>query len=802
MFDFRDVLDSDGLIARRRRGYERREAQLAMAAEVDAAIRGKHCLAVEAGTGVGKSFAYLVPAILYCVDDQVCLYSQDPSRNESFSGGDRSSSADPLAQTSNVSSESDAARSSFSPGPRLPNGAPVETEAYSVEPEPVERVANGIFDTDDLAPAQLRRVVISTHTISLQEQLFEKDIPFLNSILPFEFTAALAKGRANYVCLRRFSHASKNPQYVGGSLLEDDDKREFQRLAEWVQKTEDGSKSELGVAPPSEIWNEICCEQGNCLGRRCPWRDKCFYFRARRRLENAQLIVVNHALLFSDLAVRRENGSILPNYDVLIFDEAHTMEQVAADHLGVELTQYSIDYMLSRLYNDRTTKGLLSEEANAFAIGVTREHFVDTEKVVDDCRLRAEEFFESLSDWLDKRPGSNGRVHDKNIVPNNLVEGLSILSRKLREAAEMLEDPGRRTEYNSAKDRVDATIDALKDWLEQKSEGFVYWIERFGGERRVRIAICSAPIDVAPILRAQLFNTIPTVVAASATLTTSRRNARTKRVKIGKKIGPDRNGESNGEPLDEESLETKKAFAFFRDRVGLNGAPARALGSPFDYREQMTLVLAKGLEVGEWDASRLGLADDERKKLNEERLFSALRDYIEETDGGAFVLFTNNAVMKRATEALSSWMALKNYPFFSQAEGVPRKRMVRLFKESMNSVLFGVDSFWQGVDVPGAALRNVIIVKFPFLAPDQPLTQARTELIEANGGDGFRDYLLPNAILKFKQGVGRLIRTRDDVGQVVVLDERIHTKSYGRDFLNALPDCKLRVDTFAPPTRY
>ena len=774
MFNYRDVLDSDGLIARGRPNYERRAAQLAMAAEVDAAIRDRRCLAVEAGTGVGKSFAYLVPAILYAVEDQVRAFSADRGRvNPSFD-----ELVERFSHKSDASADGTAAES-FVDGSSLRSGS-------------------SSSDSVDETPIELRRVVVSTHTISLQEQLFDKDLPFLNAILPFEFTAALAKGRSNYVCRRRYAQAKKSA--ANGSLFETEAQAEFARLDEQLREKTDCSKSDLSPTPSYDVWNEICCEQGNCLGRKCDCYDSCFYYRARRRLERAQIIVVNHALLFSDLAIRQGGYGILPNYDVLIFDEAHTMEQVAAEHMGTELTHMAVDRLLMRLYNDRTNKGLLVEEISKIAVPGVRQAFIDAKKTVDDCRDRAGVFFEELADWLDDRPGSSGRVMETYIVRNGIGEGLKLLSVQLRRVSEFIEDPGRRQEYTSTRAKVDAFIVAIDDWLEQNGEGFVYWLERTTARGKARITMCSAPVDVAPILREKLFDAIPTVVAASATLTTTSR-------RVKKSTGLRKQSDENVEPEgicvdataaepDSESDETKKAFEFFRSRVGMTGSRARALGSPFDYRRQMTLVLAKGLELSELDERVRTLRSSERNDYNERRLFAALQEYVEETQGGAFVLFTNASQMKRATETFSSWLAKKNYPFFSQTDGTPRRRMVQMFKENSNSVLFGVDSFWQGVDVPGAALRNVIIVKLPFLSPGQPLVEARQELIQERGGNPFKDYLLPTAILKFKQGVGRLIRTKDDAGQVVVLDERVHTKSYGRSFLGALPDCKLRVDLF------
>ncbi len=809
LFNFRDVLDDGGLIARRRGDYERRVEQLEMAAEVDAALRERRHLTVEAGTGVGKSFAYLVPAILFAVEDQVRDYRPNeafpwgPDEAPSGAGASENSSDSPK-KTGVAPSESAASRT-------LSERIEAAKAAASEILRPQETLRNGGDDGETPRPksafgvledgaestAETRRVVVSTHTIGLQEQLFEKDAPFLTSILPFEFSVALVKGRSNYLCRRRFASAAKSA--AGGTLFETDEQKEFERLKKWLETTVDGSLSDLSPTPNPEVWNEICCEQGNCLGRKCPFFERCFYAKARRRLDSAKILIVNHALLFSDLAIRNIGGSILPRYDAVIFDEAHTMEQVAAEHLGVELSQYQIDYLLNRLYNDRTNRGLLVEETARVPFGADKETFERAARWVDDCRFRAEEFFASLADWLAARPGSSGRVFERKIVKNGLSEGLARLRDALRNASDSLEDPARRQEYVAARTRVEAFLSALDDWLEQRAENFVYWLEKSRSRGRLKIVMKAAPVDVAPILRKTLFNVVPTVVAASATLTTATPKSRKKSGKSGASGASEANGAPpGGADFDAASAEeTRRAFAFFRSRVGLSDARARALGSPFDYRRQMTLVLARGLELDDEAARRRGIVDGDRAAVDERRFYAALREYIAETDGGAFVLFTNNERMRRATDALFPWFAENEYPFFSQSEGLPRQKMVRAFKETKRSVLFGVDSFWQGVDVPGAALRNVIIVKFPFLAPEQPLVEARLEAIEARGGSSFRDYLLPTAILKFKQGVGRLIRTKSDVGQVVVLDPRVHTKSYGREFLRALPDCKIRIDDFS-----
>ncbi|MDO5580263.1 MAG: helicase C-terminal domain-containing protein [Planctomycetia bacterium] len=704
IIDFNDVLGPNGLIARRLSHYEIRSEQLAMSAAVAKAIRDKTHLAVEAGTGVGKSFAYLVPAILHVLEDQIAMDNPPPPEEKS--------------------EERRELEESFL------NGDPL-----LFEPEGDDR--------------KLRKVVISTHTISLQEQLIQKDIPFLQSILPYEFTAVLVKGRSNYLCLRRLDQAIRKMV----NLFSDDQSNQLERLKNWSKKTLDGSRSELSPKPPGEIWSEVACEQGNCLGKQCRFFDQCFYNKARRQIANAQVIIANHALLFSDIALRSGSGrGILPQYDLLVVDEAHTMEQVAADHLGISLTQGQIDYLMNRLYNTRQSKGLLWEDG---------EHYTQGRDQVDECRSRSESLFNSLLFWLENRPGGNGRVYEADIVVNGLSEALVRLADILRLIIEKTKEPPLKAELNAARAKTTEIADTLKLWFSHQDPDMVYWLEESVSRGQRRVSMEAAPIDIGPLLRENLFGKIASVVMTSATLAAGNGKKRT--------ITP---------------AETEKAFTFFRSRIGLTTVPSLQVGSPFDYKKQMKLVLLKGIP------------EPEELNPDYQRIFrDMLQRYLEETDGGAFVLFTSYSFLRRMGSELLPWFAEKSLPFFSQADAVPRTKMLEEFKKDRRSILFGTDSFWQGVDVPGEGLRNVIISKLPFFVPNHPLTEARLEAIRKRGGNPFREYQLPSAVLKFKQGIGRLIRTKTDHGLVVVLDPRIHTKSYGKNFLEALPDASIRVDS-------
>lgn len=679
--DIQSILGPEGRIARRIRNYEHRREQLQMADAVAKALRDGHHLVVEAGTGVGKSFGYLVPAILFATEAEG-LIDETPTRRLSRKDQD-------------------------------------ELEGSEKE------------------ESKIRRVIVSTHTISLQEQLVAKDLPLLKSVIPREFTSVLVKGRGNYLSKRRLGLAISR----ASSLLQNDrDYDQLEQITAWSKDSHEGSLSSLPFKPSMSVWDEIASDSGNCMGRKCPKFNECFYYAARRRIHNSQILVVNHALFFSDLALRSQGAGMLPDYDAVIFDESHTIESVAGEHLGLQISNAQIDYTLRKLYNPRNEKGILS------ALGLqtlSRETY--------RCMEALDQLSEDLLSWLATSNAGNGRVHDLLDIQTELPVFLQSLSEQLERFGQDLKNANDRLELMSASKRLTALANSLDQWLKQKETDAVYWLEKNEsrnqhGRGATRVTMRSSPIDISKHLKKTLFDKVRTVVLTSATLSTSK----------------------------------SQGFQFFQRRIGADKAEALQVGSPFDYKRLARLELVTDLP------------DPSQDKANYERMIlPTIRHYIAARDGRAFILFTSYDMLRKTCEALRPWMQERGLTVYSQADGTPRTQLLQDFKANPKGVLFGAESFWQGVDVPGDALQLVIISKLPFSVPDHPLLQAKLEDIRRKGGNPFRDYQLPEAVIKFKQGFGRLIRTATDSGVVLVTDPRIVTKPYGKLFVESLPDCQV-----------
>src|SRR5215217_3155139 len=630
------------------KNFEFRPQQQEMAARVAQALDDEQHLVVEAGTGVGKSLAYLVPSVLFALERH-------------------------------------------------------------------------------------KKAIVSTHTINLQEQLLHKDIPILKKVLPVEFEAALMKGRQNYLCPRRLERALQSEQ----ELFTGPERSELQRLAEWARTTRDGSLSDLSVEPDAKVWVQVCSEAHICTQKSCGQDPRCFYQQARKRLLGADLIVLNHTLLFillgsPDMQEERESGFLFPN-DFIIFDEAHTVEQIASRQIGIGISQYGLRSTIQRLYNARTRKGLFTVMRDAAGVRLAAE-------LVDD----VDKFFSAVESKSNFRKGREFRVRDAELVPDTITAHLTALQARVADVVKRADDEMLKAELQEFGRRIRDARDGISIFLEQTAPEHVYWVERTGKTERF-LALNAAPIDLAPVLRRMLFRDNCCCVMTSATLAVGR---------------PD--------------------LAYFRRRIGAMEAEPLQLGSPFNFQKQMKMFFVQKMA-------------DPRDAAYHKELEHWVGHFLEKTAGRAFVLFTSYRDMQHLAAAMQKFFLENEMNLFVQGAGAPRTKLLEQFRSTSRSVLFGTDSFWSGVDVPGEALSNVIITRLPFAVPDHPLIEAKLELIEERGGDPFTEYSLPEAVLKFRQGVGRLIRTKTDHGIIVILDNRVVTKAYGRAFMQALPKCPVEI---------
>ena len=636
MKEIRDIFKRGGRLSKRFSSYEYRQEQVEMASAIARAIKEERHLLVEAGTGVGKSLAYLIPFVLWSLKEG-------------------------------------------------------------------------------------KRVLISTHTKALQAQLIEKDIPFLKEALGVEFKSALCLGSENFLCLRRFFEASQ----IG--LFEDDRERKaLTKISKWVGKAKDGLKQELNFDLPVSLWKKISRQSDLCLTNKCPHRKDCYYDRARVKQRQANLLICNHHLFFANLS---QGQRVLPQFKAVVFDEAHTLEEVATNYLGLEVSNFKVKFLLNSLYNPKTGKGFLKRISGLKVEKIKGE--------IVEAGRENEVFFRNLTEKTGVR-AVTARIKEKGFLPNILEEPFKRLLTSLQKLLKEVEDEEVKIELLSMISRAAIILSDLEFILKAEDEGFVYWVE-VGGERLRRQSLKATPISIAGILKERVFDKISPVILTSATLSTA------------------------------------NDFGHIKSCLGLESPLELRLDSPFNFKEQVVLYLPRNIPDPTIDL-----------KAFKNSITSEIISLLAQNGGRTFVLFTNFKMMEEVYQKAAA--ELPSLRFLKQGD-LPTNRLIEVFKRE-KAVLFGVNTFWQGVDIPGEALSCIIITKLPFAVPDDPVVEARMEQITKNGKNPFYEYQVPKAILLLRQGFGRLIRTRKDKGLVAILDPRIKTKGYGRLFLSSLPECR------------
>lgn len=644
----RAYFSEQGILSNYLEAYTPRPGQIEMAQAIAEQLKKKHHLVVEAGTGVGKSLAYLVPSLLQ---------------------------------------------------------------------------------------KKKRPVLVSTGTIALQEQLIEKDLPLLAKTLDHPFEFILAKGRGHYLCEHRFAKYFSNLSEIAETH------QELKSLEHLKTQLGQGiiTRSDLLYPLSATTWSAIQSESGLCGQGKCK-SSPCSYQKCRAHLDAADVIVVNHSLLFSHLRLVAHGASLLPNFEHLILDEAHHCPDAATEQFGIHLNTASLKFFLDQLYHSQRNKGLLTR---------LNPEPVLLKKQVRELRAQGEVFFSALQFWRLNLGPENGRLHAPEPFEDPLSKGLEDLSEWLAKWASSAnsEDEERELRYHSEKARL--WVEEIKAFKTQSQKEAAYWVELANAETgNFNVTARSAPLDVSALLRELLFNQGKSVIMTSATLSTGQDDP----------------------------------FAYYCQKMGLfQDKRTIQVPSPFEYENNVVMISSRKFPSPK---------SEKWEKLSPK----LIQRCIDISQGGAFVLVTSYQYLRYLYEIMEPWAQEKGYQLLAQGLSGERNSLLTRFRSNEKSVLIGNTTFWEGVDIPGPCLRNVVIPRLPFEVPSHPLQEARFEALEKQGKSPFYELALPQAITKFKQGFGRLIRRASDLGLVCVLDSRLRNKDYGRAFINALPPCRHLVD--------
>ena len=683
--DVKDYFSEEGILVRDI-GFEYRKEQEDMAHAVEKSVNENKKLIVEAGTGTGKTLAYLIPAIRWAVENK-------------------------------------------------------------------------------------KKVIIATNTINLQEQLLLKDIPLAKSIIKEDFSYALVKGRNNYVCKRLFNELAlgKNIDIETYSI---EAREQIEYILKWGHKTKTGDKADLPFEVLPEVRELIQSTTELCIGKKCPYRKECFYMKTRMEKLEADILISNHHVFFADLNVRAETDFdteylILPRYDMVIFDEAHNIESVARSYFSVEVSKISFTRLLNRIYQKKSRKKEKSalirveESIDDKSLKDTSQYIQLLNSIKEETSILqniSDEYFDEIRKMYDSkadmpiRKTLNNFEMTKSRFLENLREKKSFFERKMNEFLNDLmafsnvidEEKDKNPEVINFVNHIKiykSYIDNFKFINEFSNDDYIYWLDI--NAKRTNVVLTATPLNIAQKLSSVLFENLNRLIFASATLAT------------------------NGN------------FNYFKNSLGLNEEKCieEIIKSPFNYDEQMSdyipndILDSENINAFVTDASRFIL------------------EILTKTQGKAFVLFTSYTMLNQIYYSIGKKLKNAGFEVFLHGEK-QRSQLIKEFKESKNPILFGTTSFWEGVDVQGENLSNVIITKLPFLVPTDPIVSAISKKIEEEGRNSFTDYQLPEAIIKFKQGIGRLIRKKSDSGNIFILDSRILKKKYGTLFIQALPSRK------------